>query len=113
MPVATKTQLAGTISRLLQQAERGRLTDPVMKVLFQRLKTHVFNRLSASSSGERVRAASTASEGLATSGLPEFVTPVGDIVNTLSKMAEVDQKAHGRWYEQIAQELEGRTETEE
>lgn len=112
MPAATKAQLSGTIARLLQQAERGRLSDPVVKVLYGRLKTHVFNRLAASSSGERIRAASTASEGLATSGLPEFVTQVGDIVNVLTKMAEVDQKAHGRWYEQIAQELEGRSEDE-
>ncbi|KAJ4357851.1 uncharacterized protein N0V89_002427 [Didymosphaeria variabile] len=106
MPPSTRAQLASTITRLLTQADSGRLSDPVMKVLFQRLKTHIFNRVSASSSSERVRAASTATEGLATTGLPEFVSQVGDICEQLSKVSDVDRKAHGKWYEEIAEELE-------
>ncbi|KAF2142333.1 uncharacterized protein K452DRAFT_204986, partial [Aplosporella prunicola CBS 121167] len=106
MPAATRTQLANTTTRLLLQAAAGRLTDPVVKVLFQRLKTHVLNRVSACTSGERVRAASTASEGLATSGLPEFVGQVGDLVDQLISVSEADRKAHGVWYEQIAKEVE-------
>lgn len=113
MPDTTKSQLASTITRLVQQAERGRLTDPVIKLIFQRLKTHIFNRLSADSSGERVRVASTASEGLASSGMVEFVPQVGDIVDTLSRMGEVDRKAHAQWYEQIAQELEAMEQAQE
>ncbi|OMP83407.1 T-complex protein 11-like protein 1 [Diplodia seriata] len=106
MPPNTRAQLSNTITRLLSQAAAGRLTDPVMKVLFQRLKTHILTRISASTSGERVRAATGASEGLATSGLPEFVTQVGDVVEQLTKISEVDRKAHGAWYEQIAAEVE-------
>ncbi|KAJ4294447.1 hypothetical protein N0V90_008138 [Kalmusia sp. IMI 367209] len=106
MPPSTRAQLASTITRLLTQADSGRLSDPVMKVLFQRLKTHIFNRVSASSSGERVKAASTATEGLATTGLPEFVSQVGDICDQLGRISEVDRKAHGKWYEEIAEELE-------
>jgi hypothetical protein len=106
MPAATRTQLASTITRLLTQAESGRLSDPVMKVLFQRLKTHIFSRVSASSSGERVKAASTATEGLASTGLPEFVNQVGEIVETLGKVSEVDRRSHGKWYEEIAEEME-------
>ncbi|KAL5120578.1 hypothetical protein ACEQ8H_001597 [Pleosporales sp. CAS-2024a] len=106
MPPTTRAQLASTITRLLTQAESGKLSDPVLKVLFQRLKTHIFNRVSASSSGERVKAASTATEGLATTGLPEFVSQVADIVDQLSKVSEVDRKTHGKWYEEIAEELE-------
>jgi hypothetical protein len=106
MPAATRTQLASTITRLLTQAESGKLSDPVMKVLFQRLKTHIFSRVSASSSGERVKAASTATEGLATTGLPEFVNQVGEIVETLGKISEVDRRSHGNWYEEIAEEME-------
>lgn len=106
MPPSTRTQLASTVTRLLTQADSGRLSDPVMKVLFQRLKTHIFNRVSASSSSERVRAASTATEGLAATGLPEFVSQVGDICEQLSKVSDVDRKAHGKWYEEIAEELE-------
>ncbi|USP76505.1 hypothetical protein yc1106_03779 [Curvularia clavata] len=106
MPPSTRSQLSSTITRLLTQAEAGKLSDPVMKVLFQRLKTHIFNRVSASSSGERVRAASTAIEGLATTGLPEFVTQVADICEQLGKVGEVDRKCHGKWYEEIAEEME-------
>ncbi|KAB2574895.1 T-complex 11 [Lasiodiplodia theobromae] len=106
MPPNTRTQLSNTITRLLSQAAAGRLADPVMKVLFQRLKTHILTRISASTSGERVRAATGASEGLATSGLPEFVGQVGDVVEQLTKISEVDRKAHGAWYEQIAAEVE-------
>ena len=106
MPPSTRTQLSSTITRLLTQAEAGKLSDPVMRILFQRLKAHIFNRVSASSSGERVRAASTATEGLATTGLPEFVSHVGEIVEQLGKMSEVDRAAHGQWYEEIAEEME-------
>jgi len=106
MPPSTRAQLSSTINRLLTQADSGRLTDPVMKVLFQRLKSHIFSRISASSSGERVRAASTASEGLATSGIPEFIGQVGEIVDTLDKIGEVDRKSHGIWYGKIAEEVE-------
>ncbi|EOD47519.1 putative iq calmodulin-binding motif domain protein [Neofusicoccum parvum UCRNP2] len=106
MPPNTRTQLSNTITRLLSQAAAGRLTDPVMKVLFGRLKTHILTRISASTSGERVKAATGASEGLATSGLPEFVGQVGDVVEQLTRISEVDRKAHGVWYEQIAAEVE-------
>jgi hypothetical protein len=106
MPTSTRTQLSSTITRLLTQAESGKLSDPVLKVLFQRLKTHIFNRVSASSSGERVRAASTATEGLAATGLPEFVSQVAEICDQLSKVGDVDRKTHGQWYEEIAEEME-------
>ncbi|KAF1358254.1 hypothetical protein EJ07DRAFT_156866 [Lizonia empirigonia] len=106
MPPSTRAQLSSTVTRLLTQAESGRLSDPVTKVLFQRLKTHIFNRVSASSSGERVKAASTATEGLATTGLAEFVPQVADICEQLSKVGEIDRKAHGKWYEEIAEQME-------
>jgi hypothetical protein len=106
MPPSTRAQLSSTITRLLTQAESGKLSDPVLKVLFQRLKTNIFNRVSASSSGERVRAASTATEGLATTGLPEFITQVGEIVDVLGKISQVDRASHGKWFEEIAEEME-------
>lgn len=106
MPPSTRAQLSSTVTRLLTQAESGKLADPVLKVLFQRLKTHIFNRVSASSSGERVKAASTATEGLATTGLPEFGSQVAEICEQLGKIGEVDRKCHGKWYEEIAEEME-------
>jgi hypothetical protein len=106
MPPATKAQLQGYVTRMLPQAESGKFVDPVVKVLFQRLKTHIFNRISASSSGERVRVATSAGEGLASNGLPEFIGQVGEMVDTLTRISDVDRKSHGVWYEQVAAECE-------
>lgn len=116
MPPTTKSQLQGTINRFFTQAAAlsspsrstsVRLTDPVLKVLFQRLRTHVNAGLSASTSAERVRAASSASDALAGFGMPEFTKEVASIVETLEKVREVDWKAHGGWYREISAALEG------
>lgn len=118
MPPSTKSQLQGTIARFFGQAAglstsashstSVRLTDPVLKVLFQRLRTHIGARLGASTSSERVRAASSASEALAGFGMPEFTKEVASIVEVLEKVREVDWKAHGGWYGAIFGELEDR-----
>jgi len=104
LPPSTRTQLSTTISRLLSQASTSKLSDPVLKVLFQRLKTHIFDRVAASSSGERVKAETKATESLSSTGLPEFVSQVGAIVECLGKVGIVDRASHGQWYEGIAQE---------
>ncbi|KAF2418765.1 hypothetical protein EJ08DRAFT_666080 [Tothia fuscella] len=106
MPPNVKSSVQSYIARILPQGDTGRFIDPVVKVLFQRLKTHIFNRISASSSGERVRVATTAGEGLASNGLPEFISQVGEMVDTLNKLSDVDRRAHGVWYEQVAKECE-------
>lgn len=113
LPPATKTQLQAAIARLLGQAASGRLTDPVAKVLFTRLRAHVFARISAASSNERVRGVSTASESLATAGLPEFGAIVGAMVQLLNRISDADREAHGGWYETIAAENEKRADSEE
>jgi T-complex protein 11 len=114
LPPATRAQLQSTITRLLAQAAHaGRLTDPVAKVLFARLKQHVFGRVGAASSGERVKAVSTASESLATAGLPEFGAAVGGMVQLLGRVSDADREAHGAWYELIAAENEKRGEEQE
>lgn len=103
MPAPTKSHLTATTTRFFSQAASGRLSDPVLKVLFQRLKSHVWNRLSATSSAERVRAASGAQEALASCGLAEFGEKVGRIVEGLEAVRRVDLEAHGGWYEVVAQ----------
>ncbi|KAF2479960.1 T-complex protein 11-domain-containing protein [Neohortaea acidophila] len=105
MPPATKHQLSGTIARFFAQAAGARLTDPVLKVLSQRLRTHVATRLSASTSSERVRAASSASEALASCGMPEFTAQVGGIVEVLGRVGEVDWRGHGGWYEGVYEKV--------
>lgn len=111
IPPATKQQLLSTITRFFAQAAAVtnspsrstsvRFSDPVLKVLFQRLKTHIGTRLFANTASERVRAASSASEALAGFGMPEFTTQVGAMVDVLDRVREVDWKAHGGWHEEI------------
>ena len=104
LPPTTKMQLTGTITRLLSEAREGQVRNhPVMKVLLKKIQTNVLTRLTAASSEERIRTSTTASEVLGSNGLPEFVGRIGDIVQELSRVANVDREAHGKWYDEIAQ----------
>ena len=102
LPPTTKQQLTSTITRLLADAREGQVTHPVMKVLLKKVKAHVSTRLRAASAEERIRASSTATEVLGTSGLPEFVARIGDIVAELEQVAHVDRESHGEWYDKVA-----------
>ncbi|PGH05617.1 hypothetical protein AJ80_08309 [Polytolypa hystricis UAMH7299] len=76
-------------------------TDPVTRLMLSRLRAHVLARLSASSASERVRTTATASQSLAAAGMPEFVSEIGKIVESLNKVREVDWMCHGTVYENI------------
>ena len=106
MPRSSHEQLANIVARFLAESHAGHLKDPVLKLLLQRLKLHLFTRLAASSSMERVRAASTTSEGLAGIGLSEFIGQVGAMAEELAKVSGIDRAAHGVWYRQITDELD-------
>ncbi|CAF9920748.1 MAG: hypothetical protein HETSPECPRED_004351 [Heterodermia speciosa] len=102
MPPSSKTALSGTIERVLQDARARQATHPVMKVLLQKIKSHVLTRLSVASADERIKATTTASEVLASGGLSEIVSQVGSMIDELRKVADVDREAHGKWYDEIA-----------
>ena len=72
-----------------------------------RLRAHILNRLAANTEKEKLKSASTASESLATLGLPEFVQRVGGIVEEMGKVGALDREAHGLWYETVAREVDG------
>lgn len=103
LPATSKAQLASLVARIVSHAQSRQLTDPVMRLLFHRLKTHIFTRLTAASAADRVRATHGAHESLAASGLSEFVGRIGDLVEEVRKVGEVDRASHARWYEEIAQ----------
>ncbi|KAF2166967.1 hypothetical protein M409DRAFT_66472 [Zasmidium cellare ATCC 36951] len=116
MPPSTKTAVSTTITRFFTQAADAmtphaghgiKFTDPVMKVIFARLKSHVLMRLEAESSAERVRAASSASERLAAMGMAEFTDKVAGIVDVLERVRRVDWESHGFVYQRIVGELGG------
>ncbi|KAI9882404.1 MAG: hypothetical protein M1823_005849 [Watsoniomyces obsoletus] len=48
LPPAVKTQLSGLVARFVSQTQARQLTDPVMRLLFHRLRTHVRQRLLSS-----------------------------------------------------------------
>ncbi|KAJ5248683.1 T-complex 11 [Penicillium chermesinum] len=79
-------------------------TDPVARLILSRLRSHVLSRLSASSASERVRTTTTASQSLASAGMPEFVGEVGQLVDELEKVREVDWQCHGAVYERLFEE---------
>ena len=107
MPSATKAHLRVLVGRIAEStfelglAESATLTEPVKRLLLVRLRAHILGRISASTASEKVKATSTASERLATLGLPEFVAPIGKIVDEIARVGAVDREAHALWYEVI------------
>jgi hypothetical protein len=111
MPSATKAHIRELVRRITENtfetASTGQaVTEPVMRLLLTRLRGHILSRLSAITASEKVRATSTASESLATLGLPEFVTSVGKIVEELGRVGVIDREAHAVWYELVAKKVE-------
>jgi hypothetical protein len=111
MPVATKSHIKDLVSRIISASAAvtdgpAELRDPVMRLLLVRLRAHFLSRLAAHTEKEKVRSASTASEGLATLGLPEFVQRVGGMVDEIGRVGALDREAHGSWYEDIATRVE-------
>ena len=108
LPSATRSQLQGTITRVLSEARMSpEIPHPVMKVLLQKMKTHVLSRLSAASAEDRLRSMTTASEVLAQGGMAEFVVKIGAIVDELGRVKAVDWEAHGLWLDEVAKEVGG------
>ncbi|EXJ81604.1 hypothetical protein A1O1_07669 [Capronia coronata CBS 617.96] len=79
-------------------------TEQIASFMLKSLREHVFARLSASGTAERVRTATGAAEALARVGMPEFVEEVNRLVDEMERIRAVDLKSHGKWYDQIAAE---------
>jgi hypothetical protein len=81
-------------------------TEQIASFLLKSLREHVFARLSATGTAERVRATTSAAEVLARAGMPEFLEEVNHLVDALDRIRSVDLKAHGKWYDQVAAEVQ-------
>ena len=106
LPPPTRAALLGTTERVLADARASpSISHPVMKVLLQKLKSHILARLAATSSQERVRLASSASEILSSGGLAEFVGRISGVAEEMAKVKQVDWDAHGKWLDDVAREV--------
>ena len=82
----------------------GFFTEQVATYVLKSLREHVFARLAASSTAEKVRVNTAAAEVLARAGMPEFVAEVGSMVDVLEKVRTVDLRAHEKWYDEITRD---------
>ncbi|KAF5024330.1 hypothetical protein F66182_3607 [Fusarium sp. NRRL 66182] len=111
MPTATKSHLRALVTKVLtasrDMAEQGsEPREPVLRLLLTRLRGNILARLAAGSASEKVKAANTAGEKLASLGLSEFVERVREISNLLEKIGAVDRAAHGPWWDAVATKVE-------
>jgi len=77
-------------------------TEQIASFLLKSLREHVFTRLAATGTAERVRTTTSAAEVLARVGMPEFLGEVNRLVESLDKIRSVDLKTHEKWYDQVA-----------
>lgn len=76
--------------------------EQIATFILKSLREHIYARLAASSTADRVRVTSAAGETLARIGMPEFVAEVGSIVDVLERVKNVDLRAHEKWYDDVA-----------
>jgi len=97
MPAATLQAAQNAVTRIL---ERG-TSDPVVRVVCNRVRGFVKERLLATNSQDRVRLASTAGELLAGWGVGEWIGEVGGVVEKAAIWVAVDAGVSSEWYNQI------------
>ncbi|KAM3511417.1 hypothetical protein MY11210_004909 [Beauveria gryllotalpidicola] len=116
MPTATRTQLRQLVRKVLESSrEMARTgiepTQPVLRLLLTRLRGNILARLvpGSSSANEKVKAANSAGEKLASLGLSEFVDRVRQISDLLDKVGSVDRAAHSTWWDAVAIKVQQET----
>lgn len=131
MPAATRTHLRALVTKVLAASDEMVNTlpaggntasgtsgaapggaavprEPVLRLLHARLRSNMLSRLAPASSSatDKVRAANSAGERLASLGLSEFVDRVRHMVDLLERVGQVDRAAHGAWWDAIATRAE-------
>lgn len=107
MPAPTKTHLRALVTKVLTASRDMALRsteprDPVLRLLLTRLRGNILARLASGSASEKVKAANTAGEKLASLGLSEFVEKVRQMSDLLDKVGAVDRAAHSLWWDAVA-----------
>lgn len=96
-PTGTLVAVGTAVTRIL---ERG-VADPVVRVVCNRLRGFVKERLVERRSAERVRLAAGAGETLAGWGVGEWIGVVGGVVERVGVWVEVDRGVSAGWYNEI------------
>ncbi|KOS22359.1 T-complex protein 11-like protein 2 [Escovopsis weberi] len=110
MPTATRGHLRALVTKVLTASQDMSLNaseprEPVLRLLLARLRSNILARLASGSATEKIKAASTAGEKLATLGLSEFVEKVRHIADLLDKVGSVDRGAHSPWWDVVAERM--------
>ncbi|EFY91111.1 IQ calmodulin-binding motif domain protein [Metarhizium acridum CQMa 102] len=111
MPAVTKSHLRALVTKVLKASQEmseqnTEPREPVLRLLLTRLRGNILARLAPGSASEKVKAANTAGEKLASLGLSEFVERVRGISDLLDKVGSVDRAAHGTWWDAVATKVQ-------
>ncbi|KHN94797.1 IQ calmodulin-binding motif domain protein [Metarhizium album ARSEF 1941] len=111
VPAVTKTHLRALVTKVLKASQEmsQQRTEPrerVLQLLLTRLRGNILARLAPGSASEKVKAANTAGERLASLGLSEFVEQVRGISDLLDKVGSVDRAAHSLWWDAVATKVQ-------
>ena len=97
VPPPTLVAVRNAVTRIL---ERG-TADPVVRVVANRVRGFVKERLVASNSQDKVRLAATAGEVLTGWGIGEWIGELGGVVERVAIWRQVDMGVNGEWYNEI------------
>lgn len=111
MPAVTKSHLRALVTKVLKASQEMseqsmEPREPVLRLLLTRLRGNILARLAPGSASEKVKAANTAGEKLASLGLSEFVERVRHISDLLDKVGAVDRAAHSPWWDAVATKVQ-------
>lgn len=111
MPSVTRTHLRALVTKVLSASQDmsrkcAEPREPILRLLLTRLRGNILARLAPGSASERVKAANTAGEKLASLGLSEFVDKVRHISVLLDKVGAVDRAAHSPWWDAVATKVQ-------
>ncbi|KAK7418689.1 hypothetical protein QQZ08_011164 [Neonectria magnoliae] len=111
MPMATKAHLRALVTKVLTASQEMAVEgteprEPVLRLLLTRIRSNILARLAPGSASEKVKAANTAGEKLASLGLSEFVGKVRQISDLLDRVGSVDRAAHSAWWDAVSTKVE-------
>ncbi|KAG5924716.1 hypothetical protein E4U42_004568 [Claviceps africana] len=116
MPAVTKNHLRALVTKVLRASREmsshhssndnphvvPEPREPVLRLLLTRLRGNLLARLAPGSASDKVRAANTAGEKLASLGLSEFIETVREMAELMERVGAVDRAAHGEWWDVVS-----------